>query len=158
MDPMNSRKKNRLSIKERRGDELYSVTINNSDHNLLLSVANSNQEAIVHVKQKTAETLSEIVVQNENEPLFIIEAKKNSNLLNVFPTNHELSFSGSLPNMRFDLLNGYRKVGKVRKRWVSSEDMYELTIFEPDCESDLIGLVSALDFIIYNEKKAGKNG
>lgn len=158
MDPMNSRKKNKLSIKERRGDELYSVTINNSDQPLLLSVANSNQEAIVHVKQKTAETLSEIVVQNENEPLFLIETQKNSDLLNVFPTNHELSFSGSLPNMRFDLLNGYRKVGKVRKRWVSSEDMYELTIFESDCESDLIGLVSALDFIIYNEKKASKNG
>lgn len=158
MNQMNSNKKNKLSIKERRGGEIYSITVSNSDQNLLLSVANSNQEAIVHVKQKTAETPSEIIVQTESKPLFLIGSEKNLESLNVIPTNHELILTGSLPDMSFDMLLGYRKVGKVRKRWVSSENMYELTIFEQDFEPDLIGLVSALDFITYHSEKARKNG
>lgn len=139
-----SGKKDTIIIKDRRGEETYTVASTELEDDVLLMISNLKKEPVVLVKQEKKGNQSKFVVQSNNQDIFLIETDEDRLLMTA--SSEDLTISGDLLAMKFDVMYGYRKVGKVRKRWISSEDAYELTVFETDREKALVGLLAVLDF------------
>lgn len=144
MKQLVSKESDNFIINDRRGKEIYTVSVDESNDNNLLSITDSFKEEVVFVKQIKENDVTSFIIHSGEEELLVIEADKKTSDCEI--TSRDLTINGKLSDMNFDLMFGYRKVGKVRKRWVSSEDAYELTIFESDREIALVALVAVLDF------------
>lgn len=150
MEQMVSSEKESIIIKNRRGEETYTVTSNELEDEASLLISNFKKEPIVLVKQERIGSQNKFVVQSDNKDVFLIETDEKT--LGLKASSGDLTIDGDLLAMKFDVLFGYRKVGKVRQRWVFSENTYELTVFETDREKSLIGLLAVLDFAIKMSK------
>ncbi|MBO0429469.1 hypothetical protein JZO82_09870 [Vagococcus fluvialis] len=144
--------KDNYTIKDRRGKELYTVTLDDLEVGDFISISNCRKEPVLLVKQDEENELKKFVVYSDNQELIAVEF--NDLTKECTAMSNELAIIGDLLEMTFDVMYGYRKVGKVRKRWVSSEDTYEMTIFESDRESEIIGLATVLGFAQYYKKMA----
>lgn len=141
--------KENYTIKDRRGEELYTVILNGLEVGEFLSISNHHEESVLLVRQNRENELIKFIVYSSNQELLSIEYNKETNECRT--TNSDLAIIGDLLEMTFDIMYGYRKVGKVRKRWVASEDAYELTVFEMDREFEIIGLATVMGFLQYYE-------
>lgn len=151
MKQLVSSEKDNYEIKDRRGKKLYTVVLNDLEVTDFINISNIDKKEVLLVKLDRNNEIKNFVVYSDNQELIAINF--NHLTKECLVNSNELAISGDLLEMTFDIMFGYRKVGKVRKRWVSSEDTYEITIFESDRELDIIGLVTVLDVAhSYREK------
>lgn len=68
----------------------------------------------------------------------------------------DLYLVGDWKSLSFDLMKGYRKLAKVRPKWMAfGSSSYEMTIFEEAYEPELVSLVSTICY--FNPKKEKEN-
>ena len=139
--------KGEMVIKDRRGVERYAVTFGELEE--LLLITDFTKKSVVLVKQKNEDNQFKII--SGGKELFSVKVSEEGTELHGI--SKDLTIDGDLLEMKFDVMFGYRKVGKVRKRWVSSEDAYELTVFEDDREKTLIGVLAVLNYVINASSK-----
>lgn len=139
--------KEKMVIKDRRGEERYTVSLGGLEG--LLLITDSTKRSVVLVKQKNEDNQFKII--SDGKELFSIVADEKRNQL--YGVSRDLTIDGDLLEMKFDVMFGYRKVGKIRKRWISSENAYELTVFEDDREKTLIGVLAILNYVINTSNK-----
>ncbi|MBO0476558.1 hypothetical protein DOK76_05715 [Vagococcus sp. DIV0080] len=144
MKQMVSGEKDNFTIKDRRGEEVYTVAFDETDSDTLFSISNHGQQPVVLIKEDEESCQKRYCIHSEGQEIFIVEADET--LVECRAISDELSINGDMLSMTFDVMYGYRKVGKIRKRWIPSENSYELTIFESDREGVLLGLMACLDF------------
>ncbi len=152
MKQMVSNGKDNYIIKDRRGEEQYTVTLNDLEVEDFISISNHHKEPVLLVKQDGENELKKFVVSSDMKEILTIEF--NDITKECKATSDELAIVGDLLEMTFDVMYGYRKVGKVRKRWVATEDTYEMTIFESDRENAIIGLATVLGVAQHYKKIA----
>ncbi|MEG0285894.1 MULTISPECIES: hypothetical protein [Vagococcus] len=145
MEQSGSENKEKFIIKDRRGEETYTVILNDLEEEHLL-ISDFKKNPVVLVKQKKGNDQSQFAVLLDGETAFYIEKDETTSKLTA--SSDELTIDGDLLDMTFDVMFGYRKVGKIRKRWITSNDAYELTVFEDDRETALIGLLAVLNITI----------
>ncbi len=144
MKQMVSKGKSKFSIKNRRGEGMYTVVVDESDNDTLLQIVGADRESVLFVKQNLLDDTWRFSIESDDKIEFVL--KHEAGLLDFVDHSEELSVNGNMLDMHFDVMLGYRKVGKIRKRWISTENSYELTVFEEDREAALIGLMAVLDF------------
>lgn len=138
-------------ITNRSGDVLYTVERLTASPRSTYIIYNDKQEEVVRVNSDDSNVASELNVLIDGDYKFIVEETTSSDTPTYKIAGEELSVYDNWSKMNFDIMNGYRKVAKVRNRWVSPGDSYELTIFEEDCELESIGLLVLLESIQQNE-------
>lgn len=136
-----------FTVTDRNEKDVYGVSVNSVENSQLMTIYKSeNQQVAVVTNDESIFT-----VEVDNKKVFIIEKKLDQGTPKYVVTSDELAIDGDLFGMSFNVMLGYRKVAKVRKRWTTLGNSYELTIFEDENEVALVGLVSTLDFIKSNE-------
>ncbi|MDT2865136.1 LURP-one-related/scramblase family protein [Vagococcus carniphilus] len=136
-----------FTVTDRNQKDVYGVSINSVENSQLMTIHKSeNQQVAIITNDESIFT-----VEVDNKKVFIIEKKLDQGTSKYTATSDELTIDGDLFGMSFNVMLGYRKVAKVRKRWTTLGNSYELTIFEDENEVALVGLVSTLDFIKSNE-------
>lgn len=131
-------------LTDRNGKEAYFIEGNLESESNKLTVLDIERNPVVVLDIDTNAQLNTIDIN--------VGKKKKMSLSEMSQTEYELEcehldVDGELSAMSFDVLNGYRKVGKLRKRWINRGPSYELTIFEEENELALVGLVTGLAFV-----------
>ena len=127
---------------------LLGAGVNSVENSQLMTIYKSeNQQVAVVTNDESIFT-----VEVDNKKVFIIEKKLDQGTPKYVVTSDELAIDGDLFGMSFNVMLGYRKVAKVRKRWTTLGNSYELTIFEDENEVALVGLVTTLDYIKSNKQ------
>lgn len=140
-----------FTVTNRNEKDVYGVSVNSVENSQLITIHKSENQQVAMVTKEQSNDGSTFTVEVDNKKVFIIEKGLVQGTSKYIATSDELTIDGDLFGMSFNVMLGYRKVAKVRKRWTTLGDSYELTIFEDENEVALVGLVSTLDFIKSNE-------
>ncbi len=136
-----------FTVTNRNEKDVYGVSVNSVENSQLITIHKSEDQQVAVVMNKQSDESLKYSVEVGNDEVFIIEKIVAQGAANYVVTGEELTIDGELLDMSFNIMLGYRKVAKVRKRWTSLGDSYELTIFEDENEVAVVGLVSILDFL-----------
>lgn len=140
-----------FTVTNRNEKDVYGVSVNSVENSQLITIHKSENQQVAMVTKEQSNDGSTFIVEVDNKKVFIIEKGLVQGTSKYIATSDELTIDGDLFCMSFNVMLGYRKVAKVRKRWTTLGNSYELTIFEDENEVALVGLVSTLDFIKSNE-------
>ncbi|WP_420513130.1 hypothetical protein [Vagococcus carniphilus] len=140
-----------FTVTNRNEKDVYGVSVNSVENSQLITIHKSENQQVAMVTKEQSNDGSTFIVEVDNKKVFIIEKGLVQGTSKYIATSDELTIDGDLFGMSFNVMLGYRKVAKVRKRWTTLGNSYELTIFEDENEVALVGLVSTLDFIKSNE-------
>lgn len=140
-----------FTVTNRNEKDVYGVSVNSVENSQLITIHKSENQQVAIVTKEQSNDGSTFIVEVDNKKVFIIEKGLVQGTSKYIATSDELTIDGDLFGMSFNVMLGYRKVAKVRKRWTTLGNSYELTIFEDENEVALVGLVSTLDFIKSNE-------
>ncbi|QNN73439.1 hypothetical protein H9L18_02240 [Vagococcus carniphilus] len=141
-----------FTVTNRNEKDVYGVSVNSVENSQLITIHKSENQQVAMVTKEQSNDGSTFIVEVDNKKVFIIEKGLVQGTSKYIATSDELTIDGDLFGMSFNVMLGYRKVAKVRKRWTSIGDSYEITIFEDDNEASLVGLVTTLDYIKSNEQ------
>ncbi|MFY8329242.1 hypothetical protein [Vagococcus carniphilus] len=141
-----------FTVTNRNEKDVYGVSVNSVENSQLITIHKSENQQVAMVIKEQSNDGSTFIVEVDNKKVFIIEKGLVQGTSKYIATSDELTIDGDLFGMSFNVMLGYRKVAKVRKRWTSIGDSYEITIFEDDNEASLVGLVTTLDYIKSNEQ------
>lgn len=139
-----------FTVTNRNEKDVYGVSVNSVENSQLITIHKSENQQVAMVTKEQSNDGSTFIVEVDNKKVFIIEKGLVQGTSKYIATSDELTIDGDLFGMSFNVMLGYRKVAKVRKRWTTLGNSYELTIFEDENEVALVGLVSTLDFIKSN--------
>lgn len=129
---------------------ISSVT-NNNNQELCVHDNQNNKIASVEIKENLGNREGMLVVENQN--LFLLEQVVTTLSLQE---QTDLYLVGDWKELSFDLMKGYRKLGKVRPKWMAfGSSSCEITVFEEQYETILVSTVSAIDY--FNAKKESED-
>lgn len=131
-------------IKDRSGNDVYEVAVPEGKNIKGMTVFDNDRNPVITIKRKSLNVFPKIVIEVGNQEVFVIEKRLNSDYRII---SQGIAIYDDWRKMDFDVMAGYRKVAKVRKRWVYPGDSYELTIFEKENELALVGLLIAFEMI-----------
>ncbi|MGX7023933.1 LURP-one-related/scramblase family protein [Vagococcus hydrophili] len=138
------------TVVNRKGKEEYTVIISSEKDTPKITVKTIGKEIVAVVKEVEMGAEEKYIIEVDNEVVFNVEKEMLTHGSNYIVESKEMHTEGYLSKMSFEIMLGYRKVAKVRKRWIATEDSYELTIFEPENELSLVALLSLLDFVNFS--------
>ncbi|MGO3731806.1 MAG: LURP-one-related/scramblase family protein [Vagococcus sp.] len=147
----------KFTIQDRAGDDVYVVEGSFMKVPKTFVVYDIDNRPTVKITKKMLSLLPKFCVEVEGEEVFAIEKRLTAIKSKYVVEGNGLTIQGDWWDMNFDVMRGYRKVAKVRKRWISWGDSYELTIFETENEAALIGLIAAIDFVKQQESAAANS-
>lgn len=143
-----------FALTDRNEKDVYQVSVSEVENPQLITIHKTENQQVAVI---TTEQLDDVLLFNievDNKKVFVIEKKLDQGESQYTITSDELTIDGDLFGMMFNIMFGYRKVAKVRKRWTTLGNSYELTTFEEENEVTLVALVAILDFINMNEKRS----
>lgn len=138
------------TVVNRKGKEEYTVIISSEKDTPKITVKTIGKEIVAVVKEVEMGAEEKYIIEVDNEVVFNVEKEMLTHGSNYIVESKEMHTEGYLSKMSFEIMLGYRKVAKVRKRWIATEDSYELTIFEPENELSLVALLSLLYFVNFS--------
>ncbi|MGO2083506.1 hypothetical protein [Vagococcus sp.] len=140
-------------------------------------IVNRSKEAQYSLRASKKGTMNEITIHNQKrqqvatieveenfgkrQGIISVEGQKQFFIEQVVTTlslqeQTELYLVGDWKSLSFDLMKGYRKLAKVRPKWMPfGSSSYEMTIFEEVYEPEIVSLVSAICY--FNSKKEKEN-
>lgn len=143
-----------VTVVNRKGKEEYTVLMSTKENTPKITIKTVGKDNCAVVSEIGVENSERYVIKVNGKEMFIIE-KEIPTISSKYIVKSEVMFiEGDLCGMSFDIMLGYRKIAKIRERWVSMGDSYELTIFEPENEIALVALLAILDFVKYNTSKS----
>lgn len=142
-----------FTVTNRKEEDVYGISVNSIDNELFITIHNPAHEQVAVVTNKHSKDDFQFSVAADNEKVFTIEKRLSPVTSDYVVTGDKLHLDSDFFDMSFNIMFGYRKVAKVRNRWTTRGESYEITVFEDENEAAIVGLVSVLDFIKNNEKK-----
>lgn len=142
-----------FTVTNRNEEDVYGVSVDSIDNELFITIHNPVHEQVAVVTNNRSEEFFRFTVEVDNEKVFTIEKRLSPVASNYVVTGDKLNLDDDFFDMSFNIMLGYRKVAKLRNRWTTRGESYEITVFEDENEPAIIGLVSILDFIKNNEEK-----
>ncbi|HCM89550.1 MULTISPECIES: hypothetical protein [Vagococcus] len=137
-----------VTIVNQKGKDEYNLSMSSVKKTPRITITHVSKTSEATVNEIRLETVERFVIEVDRKVIFIIEKEKNSK--DYIVKSDKMFIEGDLNKMSFDIMLGYRKVAKVRERWISIGESYELTVFEHENEVALVALLATLDFVKYN--------
>lgn len=136
-----------FSIKDRSGKDNYFVKGDFQHQIFSVSIYDRMKNPIVSIDRNTSVEHPAFEVKLDDAVAFNVEKRMTPMGFEYAVDGSDVEIYDNWWSMNFDIMKGYRKVGKVRKRWAFSGESYELTIFEREYEEALIGLLTTFEYI-----------
>lgn len=141
-----------VTIVNRKEKDEYTLSMSSVKKTPRITITTADKMSEAIVNEVKLEMSKRFVIEYDDKVVFVIDKEKNST--DCIIKSDKMFIEGDLNKMSFDIMLGYRKIAKIRERWVSMGDSYELTIFEPENEIALVALLAILDFVKYNTNES----
>lgn len=141
-----------FSFFNRPGDAEYHLEQYEDDDTAYLVLLNEKKEMIGKVsKENTKGATKYVGMTGVGEELFLLRQEKTDTSNGFVFSSPVFELCGQWWEFNYDVMYGYRKVAKVRKRWVHWGPSHEITLFEEQSELFTLLLVAAFLYL-ENEK------
>ena len=145
-----------FSFFNRPGDAEYHLEQYQDNGTAYLVLLNQKKEMIGKVSKETAKGRPRYVgMTSVGEELFLLRQEKTDELEGFVFSSPVFELCGQWWECNYDVMYGYRKVAKIRKRWVHWGLSREITLFEE--QSELFTLLLVAAFLYLENEKNNNN-
>lgn len=118
------------------------------------TVKNHRGKVTATITKEIFSLLPRFVVEYQGHPAVTIRKELSLFKPRYTISAQEIEVRGDWWDMNFEIYQNRRLVGKIRKRWLTWGDTYEIAIGEPVLEGLIISLVIAIDCVKADENAA----
>ncbi|WP_326716984.1 hypothetical protein [Vagococcus jeotgali] len=136
-----------IPVTNRKGDIQYTIKRIGEGEKESYTILDYLNNEVLHVNSEFQDGQIKVGVWTEEKCLFTVKQTHNSLDEAYQIMDSMLDIYGDWRTLDFDINSGYRKVAKVRNRWISFGDALELTVFEKSSEVISLGILVALESI-----------
>ncbi|AQP53535.1 hypothetical protein CBF34_00260 [Vagococcus penaei] len=134
-----------IVVLNRNEEAEYYMTLNTVPDAVSINVYNMTNDLVSTIESTITPSQMDVTVYTNNmeiATLSYVDGEKNhtGNLVE----KNDLTVIDDWKNFKFELLKGYRKVSKVRPKWMLWAPSYELTIFEEEYTDASVGMITGI--------------